>query len=240
MTATTADKRKAAPPATAAPAASPGALARALILLQLLSRLLTFGLNQVLVRLAPPSVFGTAAIQFDLVASTILFLSREGVRNALLRGERSDAGKDSDDEAKARDHGRLSAPDSALAALPLRLGAIVATAAVALYLYTAPTSTTAQADFYPALGAYVAASLAELAVEPLYVRALRASNIRVRVQAEGGMAIVRAVVACGCLIADRSGTHALLGFAAGHLAGALWLAGRYLWEYGAPALLSTR
>ncbi|MCT6562737.1 oligosaccharide translocation protein RFT1, partial [Staphylococcus aureus] len=92
-TATTADKRKAAPPATAAPAASPGALARALILLQLLSRLLTFGLNQVLVRLAPPSVFGTAAIQFDLVASTILFLSREGVRNALLRGERSDAGK---------------------------------------------------------------------------------------------------------------------------------------------------
>ncbi|KAL1405510.1 Oligosaccharide translocation protein rft1 [Vanrija albida] len=217
----------------APPAASPTALARALILLQLLSRLLTFGLNQVLVRLAPPSVFGTAAIQFDLVAATVLFLSREGVRNALLRGGQPAASDDKTGKAA----GTLSPPDAALAALPLRLGALVAAAAVSLYLYTAPASTTSQAGFYPALSLYVAAALAELLVEPAYVRALRAGDIRTRVQAEGGMAIVRAVVACACLVADRSGTHALLGFAAGHFAGAAWLAARYLWAYGAPTLL---
>ena len=57
---------------------------RSLVLLQLLTRVLTFVLNQSLVRLASPEVFGTAAIQFDLIYSTVLFLSREGIRNALL------------------------------------------------------------------------------------------------------------------------------------------------------------
>ena len=57
----------------------------ALVLLQAASRVLTFGLNQALVRLASPAVFGTAAIQFELLLSSILFLCREGVRLALLR-----------------------------------------------------------------------------------------------------------------------------------------------------------
>ncbi|KAF8998761.1 hypothetical protein BDZ89DRAFT_1051495, partial [Hymenopellis radicata] len=34
---------------------------------------------------ATPSAFGTATIQFELLLNTILFLSREGVRTALLR-----------------------------------------------------------------------------------------------------------------------------------------------------------
>ncbi len=59
--------------------------ASSLIGLQVLSRGGTFALNQALVRLASPTAFGAAAIQFELVLSTILFLSREGVRTALLR-----------------------------------------------------------------------------------------------------------------------------------------------------------
>ena len=79
---------------------------------------------------------------------------------------------------------------------------------------------------------YVLSSLLELAIEPLYLRALRSSppRISVRIQAEGGMAIVKAAVTVISLIMiDRS---PLLGFAFGQLAGAAWLAGRYLWEYG--------
>ena len=57
----------------------------ALIGLQLFSRLFTFTLNQVLIRMASPEVFGAAAIQFELILSTILFLSREGVRTTILR-----------------------------------------------------------------------------------------------------------------------------------------------------------
>lgn len=185
---------------------------RALILLQLLSRLLTFALNQGLVRLASPAVFGTASIQFDLIASTVLFLSREGVRNALLRREKHNGG-------------------GALARIPLQLGVAVAAATVGLYLYTSPASTKAQVGFYPALGLYVAASLAELAIEPLYIACMRDGRMRVRVQAEGGMAIVRAVVSFACLYLFPR--HALLGFAAGHFAGAVWLAVRYVSAGGA-------
>jgi len=225
----------AAPSASAAPDADAGLgsainTGKALVLLQLLSRLLTFTLNQVLVRLAPPSVFGTAAIQFDLVSATILFLSREGIRNALLRRDESNSTKTS---------------NSSLAVWPLRLGVIVASCTVALYLYTSAASTTAQAYFYPSLALYVLAALLELSIEPLYIRALSASppRLRVRVQAEGGMAIVRAVVSCACLVLGGRllPNSALLGFAVGHCAGAVWLAARYIVEFGGwsvvPSLL---
>lgn len=59
--------------------------ASSLVFLQVITRVVTFILNQAVVRLAPPHVFGTAAIQFELLLSSILFLSREGVRLALLR-----------------------------------------------------------------------------------------------------------------------------------------------------------
>jgi oligosaccharide translocation protein RFT1 len=59
--------------------------ASSLVLLQVLTRVVTFLLNQALVRLSTPQVFGTASIQFELLLSSILFISREGVRLALLR-----------------------------------------------------------------------------------------------------------------------------------------------------------
>ena len=72
-----------------------------LVLLQLFSRVVTFVLNQALVRIVSPQVFGTTSIQFELLLSTILFLSREGVRNALLRAP-SSARSSLDQTATAR------------------------------------------------------------------------------------------------------------------------------------------
>lgn len=216
------------------PASTPSPLAtgRALILLQLVSRALTFILNQGLVRHAPPSVFGTAAIQFDLIAATILFLAREGLRNALLRS----------DSPSSTKKDRLSASDAALALWPLRLGAVVALLAVTLYLWTAPASTTAQPHFHLALGMYVLGPMLELLVEPLYIRATRAGDLRTRVQAEGGQAGVRTALSFALLVAlpyigDREGRGALLGLAVGYAAGSAWLAGRYIWAYGGLAAL---
>lgn len=183
---------------------------RSLILLQLTTRLLTFTLNQSLVRLAPPEVFGTAAIQFDLICSTILFLSREGIRNAVLRSQ---------------------APSNGLADLPLSLGITVTTAVLYLYGYTTPLTTRDQPGFLPAITLYVISSWLELAIEPLYIWSLRSNppKIHVRLQAEGGMAIVKAVVT---VIALLSLDKPLLGFAIGQVSGAGWLFGRYVWEYG--------
>jgi len=45
----------------------------------------SFTLNQLLIRWTSPTVFGLASIQLELLLSTLLFLSREGVRLALLR-----------------------------------------------------------------------------------------------------------------------------------------------------------
>ena len=68
----------------AAARASPSA-ARALLALQIGLRLLTFVLNQVLVRTTPPAVFGAANVQLELVLSTVLSLSRDGVRAIMMR-----------------------------------------------------------------------------------------------------------------------------------------------------------
>jgi oligosaccharide translocation protein RFT1 len=56
-----------------------------LILLQLFTRLLTFTFNQFILRHTAPAVFGFATIQLELLASTVLFLSREGFRIAIQR-----------------------------------------------------------------------------------------------------------------------------------------------------------
>jgi oligosaccharide translocation protein RFT1 len=79
--------KKDAKSATTNPAGASRFLAGAssLVLLQVITRVVTFFLNQMLVRLSTPQIFGTAAIQFELLLSTILFISREGVRLALLR-----------------------------------------------------------------------------------------------------------------------------------------------------------
>ena len=203
------------PPPKLTPASAPSTslstslvTARSLVLLQLLTRLLTFGLNQALVRLAPPEVLGTASIQFDLIASTILFLSREGIRTTLLRR-----------------------PGPALARVPFYLGLVVSSAVVGVYLYSADILTKRQPGFYAALWAYVGAALLELAVEPAYVAAITSSqrDIKTRMRAEGGMAVVRTVLVFGCLV---SGMAPLLGFGVGQLAGAVWLAIVYVRAYG--------
>ena len=195
---------------------------RSLVLLQLSSRLLTFGLNQSLVRIAPPEVFGTAAIQFDLVCSTILFLSREGIRNALLRTTEAQHSKDGEGERQVR----------ALSAVPFHLGVMVTVVVCGVYIYSSSAATTSQPNFHDSLALYVVSALLELTAEPLYVRTLRSSppRIHVRVQAEGGMAILKAVVTVSSLIVLNQ--KPLLGFALGQLAGAGWLAARYVFEYG--------
>ena len=61
-----------------------GGAARALLALQMGVRLVTFVLNQLLVRTASPAVFGAANVQLELVLSIVLALARDGVRSCLL------------------------------------------------------------------------------------------------------------------------------------------------------------
>lgn len=55
-----------------------------LILLQLISRLFSFSLNQLLLRSTTPQALGVATMGFEVVRDTSLFLLREGIRGTVI------------------------------------------------------------------------------------------------------------------------------------------------------------
>ena len=164
-----------------------------LIGLQLFSRVFTFILNQTVVGLTSPEVLGTATIQFDLLLSTILFLSREGFRNALLR---SSAGS-------PRGIQNTSSPDVAelarrqmitnISMLPVFLGLPLAVVTSSIYLSLASDSTISQPHFTLSMFLYVLAATIELLSEPLYIRAQNNLELSVRVRAEGIAVMAKAL-----------------------------------------------
>ncbi|KAF8162135.1 RTF domain-containing protein [Pholiota molesta] len=205
------------------------ASASSLIALQLLSRLTTFALNQALFRLASPTAFGAASIQLDLVLSTILFLSREGVRGALLRA----AG----DQALGRNGASPSAggPGNArtanLAFLPVLAGIPLALGTAALFARAAGAELQAQPHFQAAVGMYALAAVGELLSEPLYNVAMSELKVGVRVRAEGLGVTAKSLTTFLVLMYDaRAGTGglALVAFALGQLMYSAVVFGTYL------------
>jgi oligosaccharide translocation protein RFT1 len=191
----------------AAPTPSPNLLATSvssLVGLQLSSRAFTFLLNQALVRLATPQTFGTATIQFELLLSTILFLSREGVRTALLRQRET-----------ASPHLVRN-----ISLLPAYLGAPIAVALAIFYAATSAPAVRAQSHFHLSVAIYALAAAIELAAEPLYIRAQNELRMDVRVRAEGVAVFLKTLVTFVGL-AFASPEWALMAFAAGQAAYAL-------------------
>ena len=129
--------------------------ATSLMALQLFSRGFTFMINQALFRLASPTTFGAAAIQFELMLSTILFLSREGVRNALLRVT---PGASADTAVR-----RMN-----LSFLPILLGIPLASSTSILYIHYAGQEIRRQPHFESAILLYALAAMTELLSEPMY------------------------------------------------------------------------
>lgn len=184
--------------------------ASTLVLLQLFSRLFTFALNQALVRIASPQVFGTAAIQFELLLSTILFLSREGVRNALLRS------------SSHQHHHPSSNHDSKalitnISLLPVLLGIPTAILSALAYISASSTSTSSQPHFHLSVSIYALAAVLELFAEPLYIRAQNQLQFHIRVRAEG-LAVTSKSVVTFLFLVLTSPEWALVAFAAGQAA----------------------
>jgi len=130
--------------------------ASSLMALQLLSRVFTFFLNQALFRLTTPSAFGAATIQFELILSTILFLSREGIRNALLRAPSRSSSKDA------------TAKQSNLSSFPIFAGIPLALSTAFLYTRYAGQEIKLQPYFKSTIALYALAAVIELFSEPYY------------------------------------------------------------------------
>ncbi|KAF8885659.1 Rft protein-domain-containing protein [Infundibulicybe gibba] len=193
--------------------------ASSLVFLQLLSRLFTFSLNQALVRLVPPRAYGTAAIQLELLLSTILFLSREGVRNALLRTQAT----------------------TSLSFLPLILGFPLALATSISYARFAGQETRSQPYFANAVGVYALAALLELLGEPMHNVSMAKLRTDIRVRAEGLGITGKTLATLAILVYDarysvEPGSLALLAFAGGQLAYSTVLLLTYVWFYGTKYL----
>ncbi|CAA7261928.1 unnamed protein product [Cyclocybe aegerita] len=212
-----------APPPSSGLLASSIASASSLVALQAFSRLFTFALNQALFRLASPSAFGAAAIQFELVLSTILFLSREGVRNALLRASYSDS---SSDTAIRRAN---------VAFVPVAVGIPLALGTSVVYARHASGEMRAQPGFDGAVAVYALAAVVELLSEPFYNVAMTSLKTGVRVRAEGLGITFKSVTTFLVLLYDSrwgSGDLALLAFALGQLVYSAVMFGAYLLYLG--------
>jgi oligosaccharide translocation protein RFT1 len=192
--------------------ASPNLLAASissLVFLQVSSRAFTFVLNQALVRLATPQTFGTATVQFELLLSTTLFLSREGVRTALLRQQKTTSSSSSSPNLVHN-----------ISLLPAYVGVPIAVALAVLYSATSAPAVRTQSHFHLSVSVYALAAAIELAAEPLYIRAQNELRMDVRVRAEGAAVFLKTLVTFFGL-AFASSEWALVAFAAGQAAYAL-------------------
>lgn len=189
---------KASTSGSAAPAA---ASASTLILLQISARALTFILNQLLVRLVSPSIFGLANIQLELLLSTILFLSRDAIRTILIRNEpatpEAKASQDDNRKTAVEQTGpRKGTPNSIhnISLLPIPIGFAFTVLACSVYaFYISPEPIRAVPTFNVSVALYAVGAMSELTYEPLLIRAVRLGQPALRVKAEG-MAVFMKVV----------------------------------------------
>jgi len=188
-----------------------------LVFLQIFSKLATFIPNQLIVRIAPPEVYGTASIQFELLLSTILFLSREGVRNASLRTGSSDR----------------SPAIKNVALLPFLAGAPITIMFSAIYFFNS-TSARQQPLFTPSVCIISLAAIVELLAEPFHIRALTTLRINARVRAEGAAILAKSMVSLAVMLVGRA-PMSLIAFALGQLAYAVTLVAMYWKEAGSEA-----
>lgn len=155
--------------------ASVGRNALALVRLQLFSRILTFILNNILIRLTSPAVLGLVTIKLELLYNTILFMSREGLRLALLRYNRR-----GDDASWL-----LRLVHMSWLALPSSIPLIVFFSL--FYHYKLPREIVESGTiriFWSSILAYMVSSVIELLVEPCYLLAVHQQRMEKRIGAE--------------------------------------------------------
>ncbi|KAG0014086.1 Oligosaccharide translocation protein rft1, partial [Podila clonocystis] len=188
-----------------------------LVLLQFVSRMLTFTLNQVLLRFTSAEILGIASVQLELLLNTILFLSREGVRCAAIRvsddTNMHQNHDNTDNAASSFDSKTGSAtpkPGSEAYRLqklvnvvyaPIPVGALMTCLAVGYNLSQLDSASESSFPGYRlSIYLYGAAALIELLAEPMFMVAQYKLWFKTRVSVEGTAVIVRCVLTCALTI----------------------------------------
>ncbi|KTW28744.1 glycolipid translocation protein [Pneumocystis jirovecii RU7] len=146
-----------------------------LITLQFFSRLITFILNQMILRFTIPEIFGFAMVQVELLISIILFLSREGFRVAL---QRHDIFKETKQEKNTSSKETLvyDKPEDEviqrlvnLAYVPIPISIVLSILVFFFYILIASNSTKKQPVFKETIILYVFSTVIEIFTEPLFI-----------------------------------------------------------------------
>ncbi|KAJ3179625.1 Oligosaccharide translocation protein rft1 [Geranomyces variabilis] len=203
-----------------------------LFLLQLSSRMATFLLNNFIHRVSSIRTVGIAS-DLELLSGTILFLSRENLRMALLRNVTDDVSADTVPEkerAEQREkHNRTQRQKLVnLSFLPLLAGLL-------LVFFMA----TFKREYLDRSSAwmYVIAALLELCSEPMYLLVQSGLMYRARARVEGTALLVRCLVtfaltlaSCASKSGDEADACGVRSYAWGHVAYSVMLVLGYLWE----------
>ncbi|ORX86142.1 Rft-1-domain-containing protein [Anaeromyces robustus] len=171
-----------------------------LFLLQLFSRSITFILNQILLRFTTAKVLGIVNIKLELILETILFISREGIRMALLRSKSSseeidkkneeDNNKSEKDKKSIKEELLLPIQKAVnLSYIPIIIGCSL-TILVTCYFNRKQNS---NEDSNSSIILYSVAALIELVSEPLYILTQYYLMFNIRVKAEGVAVFIRSI-----------------------------------------------
>lgn len=167
---------------------------------QLITRLLTFALNVVATRSLTPSAYGVASVQFHLINTFILFLSREGFRRGCLRIPPNTPTT----IATTLGTSMLSIPIGALLSLIVTTG----------ILYTSHSSSESL-HFHTAIILQGIAAFLEILSEPLYILATAQLALGFRVTCEAVAMILKNAVTLWMLYIN---VDAVLSFSWGQTA----------------------
>ncbi|KAJ2433018.1 Oligosaccharide translocation protein rft1 [Coemansia sp. RSA 2522] len=199
--------------------------------LQIFVRLATFSMNMLVIYIAGRKAFGVASVRFELLLSTILFLSREGMRNALLRVNVSSS---SNSSPRSRLNKRpLEQEQRIINAALIPIAAGMAMAGCLYWMYASRSAQSPEslsnksAPYYRlSLIVYIVAAWVELCVEPLFVLSRAHVLFKLQAKCEGIAVSCRCAAVVATLLLGHYFTIAeadnnplrLLAFAAGQMA----------------------
>lgn len=165
-----------------------------LLLSRVLSRLITFVLRLLVARRLNPDQYALSAIQFHLLTTTILFISREGFRRGCLRsnlGVRQgvpETGNENEAE-NVSEGGYLTEAETnakivTVAWLTVPIGAALSVATCALVLWWQGADVVSS-EYFLSIWLHGLGALLEILSEPLYILSQRLLLLKLRIVIEG-------------------------------------------------------
>lgn len=210
-----------------------------LILLQVVSRAITFVANQVLLRFLTAQLLGVST-QLEVYYLSVLFFARESLRVAVQRQDSSklsakhnNDGKDGKDGESRDNHVSNASTQTVvnLGYLAIALGIPLAFCFGWLYLGSLSTTTLASAsNLVVSLYIYALAAVVELVSEPAFVVMQNRLQFGTRAAAESTATFLRCTVTLGSAVWGASRDLGVLPFALGQLSYGFGLLAVYIWH----------